>query len=150
MGTWLACVTVVHTKHIMSIFSHVCELNIKGLIFSKMLYWVFIERSPFVIVIVDFICLPPPSLPSLPPSFICLFTHSSCAQSLKTYSAMDHVRGVSCLSLPFAWPLLSHKVCLLPTQLLGADSKEQTNFIICLNKMGLEGKSQSPFTRNGD
>lgn len=31
MEVWPACVTGVDTTHIMSIFNHVCELNIKGL-----------------------------------------------------------------------------------------------------------------------
>ena len=32
---WPACVTGLDTKHIMSIFSHVCEINIKGLTLAQ-------------------------------------------------------------------------------------------------------------------
>lgn len=112
---WPACVTGLDTKHIMSIFSHVCEINIKGLTLAQAGHSK-VSTSPHYGVYFIYLFLLPLSLPSLP------FTNSLYAKPLKIYDAIDHLRRF-CLSLYFSLLLLSHWVCLSSIHSLEADSE---------------------------
>ena len=112
---WPACVTRVDSKHIMSIFSHVCKLNIKGLTLAQVGHSK-VSTSPHHRVYFLFFS----SLLSLPSFY--LFTHSRYAKLLKIYAAIDHLRGF-CLSLYFSLLLISHWICLSSIHSLEADSE---------------------------
>lgn len=113
---WPACVTRVDNKHIMSIFSHVCKLNIKGLTLAQVGHSKVSTSPHHGVCFLRLFLLPPSLLPFL------LFTHSPYAKLLKIYAAIDHLRGF-CLSLYFSLLLIPHWVCLSSIHSLEADSE---------------------------
>lgn len=88
-----------------------------------------LKRSSLVIILVYLICpfflalSLPSSFPSSPPPLLALFTHSSYAQPLKVFDAVDHWGEIFCLSLHFALPLVLHWICLPSRHPLRADSE---------------------------